>query len=342
MNVFKEKLDKRARSLNHSSAGRYWTDSIFVVPFLSICYVNFRRFRLEKSLRPSSATHLIAPLTLIELWFEQITRHVNLRYLCGDDFKTGSSGLPRGVVYIDGLGDIADLSAPLPKVQAVARGGEISAAEMSTYLIVITSLERCTHEYRRSMVQNGSAVADRCPFLSIRWLRIVVDEGHELSPLNIPPAAKKKKQAIASPATPATPQDPLSQLLSGQTPTHRSNSADAMSIVSMITSGTTSSSSNASAASNASASAANGENENEGGLGFDAFAKDRAFEEQRRLAAIFINSIAAERRWVMSGTPTRGNSSAAALDQVSLIPSLSLRRELFAVNDLCVDSCCDC
>ena len=51
-------------------------------------------------------------------------------------------------------------------------------------------------------------------------------------------------------------------------------------------------------------------------VGFDNSSSSRHLASQRMLAAMFINEIAAERRWVMTGTPTRGTSSAVALDQV--------------------------
>ena len=53
----------------------------------------------------------------------------------------------RGVVYLDGLGDIVDIQAPLPKVEL---SGDIAAtvSQLAHYSIVVTTFERCASEWR--------------------------------------------------------------------------------------------------------------------------------------------------------------------------------------------------
>ena len=54
-----------------------------------------RRLTYELSLRSTSATLIVVPIALLEHWFEQITRHIDLHYY--SEYNDG-----RGVVYIDG------------------------------------------------------------------------------------------------------------------------------------------------------------------------------------------------------------------------------------------------
>jgi hypothetical protein len=261
---------------------------------------------MERSLRPSSTTLLIAPLTLIELWFEQITKHVNLTYLAPKNSTIGQNGIPRGVVFLDGLGDIADVSAPLPKLQIGSQVGA-TAAELSTYLLVITSLERCTQEQKRCITLHKHSSVSRCVYLEIRWLRVVVDEGHELSPLDIPNKIKRAKASTGDNA-----------FICSRTVNSLNSTVAASAHPTLVGTAYTLPTPNGAVSSVDSPAATADSTENSDAVRglFDAHAKDRAFEEQRKLAAVFINSIAAERRWVMSGTPTRGNSSASALNQL--------------------------
>lgn len=203
-----------------------------------------KRIQWELSLRPSSATLIIVPLALLEHWYEQIIRHIELKYL-------SPSGDGRGVVYIDGLGDILDVIAPLPKLQVV--GGMNSTADvLSEYIFVITTFERCTAVQAARVARcdddtdgtsmppvrmRTSSVLDKMiqVFLGIRWQRIVVDEGHDLT------------------------------------------------------------------------------------------------DNTRHLATTLISEIAAEKRWVMSGTPTTGNQSVVALEQLHRIFAF-LRHAIFGVD----------
>jgi SNF2 family DNA or RNA helicase len=219
-----------------------------------------RRILFERSLRPSAATLIVVPLALLEHWYEQIVRHVGLQYfalLSGDDrfYTDDPEERCRGVVYLDGLGDIADIQAPLSKCQ-VTSAMAASPETLAHYLIVITTLERCHQQYSLTVVlsedtkndfaasslrdRNAELLESKCysstTLLQVRWLRLVVDEGHELG--------------------------------AGAMPSN---------------------------------------------------------------AALFISEVAAERRWVMSGTPTSALSSRSALAQMQRLLQF-LREETYGVG----------
>ena len=141
------------------------------------------RLKYERTIRPSSATLVIAPLALLEHWYEQLNRHLGLAY------QTRNSTTGRGVVYLDGLGDIVDVIPPLSNMRVPSRDAAgISVSELSQYLVVVTTFERCQVEAAKlnlseesdSTPQLASYQSNAQLFLKIRWLRVVVDEGHEL------------------------------------------------------------------------------------------------------------------------------------------------------------------
>jgi len=251
----KASMDKRSRSTFQSTAGM--------------------RMLLERSLHPSSCTLIVVPMALLEHWFEQIKRHLGLDYLAhstatatereqavqngmGDFLRGGSDEDSlkgrRGVVYFDGLGDILDVEAPLPRLRL--GGKRKTALELSQYLIVVTTFERCEalqtqanwQEQLTSNLSSSTRAIYRSPntvleLSKIRWLRLVVDEGHELGAIH---STSTDVEAV----TPAT---------------------------------------------------------------------------------AFIRDIAAERRWVMSGTPTTGTQSSAALTQIQRL-LVFLRHEKWGVG----------
>lgn len=215
---------------------------------------------LERNLRPSGATLIVVPLVLLEHWYEQLTKHVGLEYLSEDYDNDDCTG--RGVIYIDGLGDIVDVQAPLPRL---ALTDKINAPDevLANYLFVLTTFERCEslQQYRARLFEQGIGVDNdvidttgtwTSPLLSVRWFRLVVDEGHEIT-------------------TPATS-------------SKRRNS--------------------------------------------------KSLENTKNLSAasLFIHDISAERRWVMSGTPTTGTNSIDALQQLQTLLSF-LRHGVFGLTD---------
>jgi hypothetical protein len=216
MNAIKEGLDVRQRHVTKS--------------------LKLSRMHYERSLYSSAATLIIVPLALLEHWYEQIMRHLNLRYFSRD-------GHMRGIVYLDGLGDIVDVEAPISRLsltQTTSNKLATSPQLLASYSIVVTTIERCVLEQKLGLL-NAKASSN---LQQVRWLRLVVDEGHDLGRL-------KYDQPAAAPGTSSNPA--------------------ASSIGS---------------------------------------AKDHF------LATNYISRLAAERRWVMSGTPTTGAFSEIGLLQL--------------------------
>ena len=161
MRGVKQGLDPGRRSFLHSKEGL--------------------RAREESAYRPSASTLVIVPLSLLEHWFEQITRMLNMDYL-----STTFDG--RGVVWIDGLGDIVDVVAPLPKT-VLSNKIDISIESLAQYMIVLTTFERAASEFSKTNTSKSCEKSNLDPitlvrvnskFHKIRWLRVIVDEGHEL------------------------------------------------------------------------------------------------------------------------------------------------------------------
>ena len=180
---FKAGLDKNNRKLLQSENGR--------------------RLQKERSLLPSSGTLIIVPDGLLEHWYQQIYDHLHLPVFADDNpstsvDETNDTTDIRSIVYIDGVGDIVDATVPLrssPEHKLPPK------EELSHYTIVIIPFSRCSSHFRvevsagrmnNSCRNNGGDTSrwrqqqqieadfSRSPFLQIRWLRMVTDEGHEL------------------------------------------------------------------------------------------------------------------------------------------------------------------
>lgn len=145
------------------------------------CSLDSARLCRERSLAPSTGTLIVVPQCLLEHWFEQIKRHLNLEYFTRsgkDGVNTSDSlGSHPGVVYMYGLGDIADIQSPLSKMQVSAANqvaDNFLRDKLQHFMIVVTTFERCAVEMKQHL--SGGDV----PILQIRWLRLIVDEGHEI------------------------------------------------------------------------------------------------------------------------------------------------------------------
>jgi SNF2 family DNA or RNA helicase len=143
-----------------------------------------QRLMIERSLVPSSTTLIIVPDALLEHWAEQIKRHVNLKVFA-DPNNNETPGGSRGVVWVDGVGDLSTARSPMKFDEQMPMP---SAFHLIGHVIVVVPFSKVKQQYGpRKRSRNGNAARDndenpslKMALLQVRWFRIVVDEGHEL------------------------------------------------------------------------------------------------------------------------------------------------------------------
>jgi len=160
-----------------------------------------RRLAWERQLISSSATLIIVPDALLEHWYQQIKKHLLLPVYAEHDTQTSYTTnkskqiITPGVVYLDGIGDMSEVkSLHNVSLSSQASSNFPPSYELSKYLIVITTFSRCKVEYQREVASGRISHSRKRPrsqavesdsksnssLLQLRWLRMVVDEGHEL------------------------------------------------------------------------------------------------------------------------------------------------------------------
>jgi hypothetical protein len=284
-----------------------------------------------------------------------------------------------GIVYIDGLGDIMDIKPPISRLIASSKESLLATKStmkdifLGNYSIVITTIERCAAEQQlissftyptsissSSSKQNSSSkspsvstsnpVEYKSLLSSYYWLRVIVDEGHELGRSMHPtqgkmgentPSSKRSKSVSSNAASGydgtnswGTRADEIQSVTSSSvsrgsgaatatavvpgTPTapnvaqmQSNTDNDNMDAVSVITTATNSSSN----------PAATPVIRKKKKLDPNA-AAERKHNIMLTFATQFLaNHISAERRWIMSGTPTTGAYSEIGLMQLFYILS---------------------
>lgn len=258
--------------------------------------VDGQRESQERSLWPSGATLIVVPLVLLEHWFEQISRHLGLQYLVSDDHGAIDSDINpvleslRGIVYLDGLGDIVDVQAPLEKLY-VPDHIALRPEQLAQYTIVVTTVERCAKEWRLASAQGDLL---NCAFLNIRWLRLVVDEGHDIG-------YAEEARAKHRPGDGADARDDSTRATS-ITPKKKKKRVSSS-------------------------------NSFSNGLGSTVLSNEsNSMLVDSSPSTAFISFIAAERRWVMSGTPTTGSQTKLALLQLHKLLCF-LRHPVYGVGE---------
>ena len=179
-----------------------------------------------------------------------------------------SFGLGRGVgiVYVDGLG--GDLRRPFVDHKKRRQRGykDLPRAEdLASHLIVITTFSRCKEQSARET------------FLKIRWLRLVVDEGHILGDLE---SSNDVERAIAK-FKKRRPGDSYVVVRARSSSSTRISSIISVIFYSVIT--------------------ACFHNR------YEYLKEKLKAAKYREQVTDFLKDIAAERRWILSGTPTTGD-----------------------------------
>lgn len=144
-----------------------------------------KRLLAERLAIPSGATLVVVPDPLLSHWRTMIGEHWWRPQLA----PSFGDGLGSGIAWVEGFGDAAkwpDGPAGLPQ-----RGRLPSAADLRKYLVVVVSFSFCDEAARAECSRKSADALKYTTFgnastsnvsslLQVRWLRLVVDEGHDL------------------------------------------------------------------------------------------------------------------------------------------------------------------
>ena len=166
-----------------------------------------KRLFEERLAKPSGATLLVVPDALMGHWRDMVLRHLwfdQLAPVFGD-------GAGHGIVYMQGIGDVQDYRARLGK-KPPYRGAAPPDAQMMEdeptmmsrthslphadalrgYLLIVVPFSFCLVEARKDQLRQlalqrakrrtaARTEVQESPLLKLRFLRLVVDEGHDLA-----------------------------------------------------------------------------------------------------------------------------------------------------------------
>jgi hypothetical protein len=111
-----------------------------------------RHLLWERRLVASSATLIVVPDALLEHWYQQIDQHLNLAPFADEKEQQQNSSMFRGMVYVDGVRDLADVIEGGTVFRNISLVKPIVKAwELSKYLVVITTFSRCQAECQREV-----------------------------------------------------------------------------------------------------------------------------------------------------------------------------------------------
>ncbi|KAL4420646.1 hypothetical protein ABPG75_010302 [Micractinium tetrahymenae] len=121
----------------------------------------------------SPATLVVVPPTLIDHWRTQIRLHVE-RQVPGGPAAGGSGG--GGEEWVEGRSGIRVIEYTTESKEAARRAGRPLTAQRLAWEadVVLTTMDTMSAEW-----QAGNPIGCS-PLMQVRWLRIVVDEGHKL------------------------------------------------------------------------------------------------------------------------------------------------------------------